>query len=435
MKDIIAFAVAASAVFGEESLTLRDAVRQALADHPSREASFAALRAAEARRESARAGYLPRVTVSEAFLTSNQPVFAFGSLLNQRRFAPENFAIDALNHPGAIVNSQAQLAAEQTIWDFGRTGIGVQSAAIGKSIAEEDVKLAAQRRIALVARAYHAVTLAEQSRRVAEAAVQSAEAGLRRAEAVRDAGMSTDADVLSMRVHLAAMRELEIRRRHEARIALATLNESVGAALDTDRRLATPLTPASGAPSDVGERPELRQARLARDLSESQRLASGKAQLPSIVARGAFEANRGRFFTRAGVNWLFAAGIHWNLFDASARGRVKEAEAGVAAARARERETASRVLLEQRQAQARLVSADEQLAVASAAVGEAEESARITRNRYEAGLARIDELLRNELSVVEAQMRRLMAVYSQRMAAVEAELAAGALTEDSRVLE
>ena len=40
-----------------------------------------------------------------------------------------------------------------------------------------------------------------------EQAVRSAEADLKRAETVRAAGMSTDADVLSIRVHLAAVTE------------------------------------------------------------------------------------------------------------------------------------------------------------------------------------------------------------------------------------
>ena len=59
--------------------------------------------------------------------------------------------------------------------------------------------------IAGVARAYYAAVLAAESLSTAEQAVRSAEADLKRAEAVRAAGMSTDVDVLSIRVHLAAV--------------------------------------------------------------------------------------------------------------------------------------------------------------------------------------------------------------------------------------
>ena len=41
---------------------------------------------------------------SETWQRGNQPVFVFGSLLNQRRFTAADFALDALNHPDAIDN-------------------------------------------------------------------------------------------------------------------------------------------------------------------------------------------------------------------------------------------------------------------------------------------------------------------------------------------
>ena len=45
--------------------------------------------------------------------------------------------------------------------------------------------------------------------------------------------MSTDADVLSIRVHLAAVREQEIRRGYDVQVAMAALNEALGLDLNT----------------------------------------------------------------------------------------------------------------------------------------------------------------------------------------------------------
>lgn len=435
MRFAVLLSMVACGALAQQPLTLKEAARQALAAHPSQEAAAEDVRAAESRIAQARAGYLPRANYSEQFQSSNQPVFAFGSLLNQRRFAQSNFAVDALNHPGFVNNFQSRLSTEQTLWDFGATKTAVQSAQIGREMTVEQQRYEAQQRVAAVARAYHAVTLAEGARGVAQAAVQSAEADLNRAEAVRDAGFSTDADVLTMRVHLADMREQEIRRRYDAEVALAALNEAMGAPLDTPRQLATPLTPAMDVKAEAGGRPEVQQARLARELSESQQTAAGKGYLPRIVAQAAFEANRGKFVLQGGTNWFFGAGLQWNLFDGATKRRVEEASHAVASAQARERQVAAQVSLQQKQAQADLAAARERLSVVDAAVAEAEESARIVRNRYEAGLARIDELLRNEVAVMDAQMRRLSAIYDQRMAAVNVELAAGTLTEDSNVLE
>ena len=65
----------------------------------------------------------------------------------------------------------------------------------------------------------------------------------------------------------------------------------------------------------------------------------------------------------------------------------------------------------------------------------AEESLRITRNRYDAGLTTITELLRNETAYLETKTRHLEAVYQQRVAATALELASGTLSGDSDALK
>ncbi|MFN7926232.1 MAG: TolC family protein [Bryobacteraceae bacterium] len=427
-----------------QPLSLRDAVKLALAGHPSLEAAAAETKAAEARIGQAQAGLRPRVSYTENFTTSNNPVFAFGSLLNQRRFSESNFRIDALNSPGFVNNFQSQIAAEHTVWDFGATKASIHGAELGKKRTQENENTLRLHRIAAVARTYHLVTLAKESLSAAGSAVKSAQADLDRAEAVRAAGMSTDADVLTIKVHLAAMREQQVRRKYDLEVAQAELNESLGAPLDTPRDLSTPLEPtrAPAAALDTLEssartqRPEFRLVELERNMADNQRAAARSALYPQIVARGMFEADRGRFVTQAGANWFFGGGLRWN-FDAGGgvRKRMEEASQAAAVAKAHEREAASGIALEVRQARAAVLSANERLEVVNAAVTQAEESLRIVKNRFEAGLTTVDQLLRNETALLEAKTRRLAAIYDQRVAAVMLEHATGTLTGDSDVLQ
>jgi outer membrane protein TolC len=67
-------------------------------------------------------------------------------------------------------------------------------------------------------------------------------------------------------------------------------------------------------------------------------------------------------------------------------------------------------------------------------VAEAEESLRITQNRYESGLSNVTDLLRNETALLESRTRYLAAVHDQRIAATMLELATGRLSADSEVL-
>ncbi len=83
----------------ERPLTLDEAIAKALVRNPDAEAAQEAEKVGEARHQQAVARFLPRVDYIESFNRSNNPVFVFGSLLNQGRFTEENFAIDKLNNP------------------------------------------------------------------------------------------------------------------------------------------------------------------------------------------------------------------------------------------------------------------------------------------------------------------------------------------------
>jgi len=69
-----------------------------------------------------------------------------------------------------------------------------------------------------------------------------------------------------------------------------------------------------------------------------------------------------------------------------------------------------------------------------AAQAEAEETLRISQNRYEAGLSTVTDLLRVETALLETRTRYAAAVHDQRVAAAMLELAAGTLSVDSEVL-
>ena len=66
--------------------------------------------------------------------------------------------------------------------------------------------------IAGVIRAYYDALLSADQLQSTTQAMRSAEADLARAESIHAAGMSTDMDALSIRVHLASVREQHIRR-------------------------------------------------------------------------------------------------------------------------------------------------------------------------------------------------------------------------------
>ena len=426
-------------VWAQTPLNLREAVERAVTRHPAMAAARSGVDAADARVRQAESGKLPKVNYSESWQASNNPVFVFSSLLTQRQFAERNFAIGALNNPSALNNFQSLVTAEQPLYDAGMTKHAAAGAKLGKELASEEQRKVEQQAVARVAVAYYGALLAADTGAVADAAVKSAEADLQRAINVREAGMSTDADVLSIRVHLAAVKEEQIRRRADLSVAEAALNEAMGEPLDSRFALTTKLTAPAGVASDdadVTARPEIRQARLAGQIAENQATTARAAYLPQVSLRGAFEADRQRFVTRAGANWAAGVTLRWNLFNGFAdKSRIEEANFAANRAHALEQQATQGVKLEVRRAQADLEAARQRIAVAEAAVAQAEESLRIVKNRFEAGLTTVTELLRNETALVETQFRRVAAVHDQRLAGVALEFAKGTLSASSEVLQ
>ncbi|HEY3439916.1 MAG TPA: TolC family protein [Paludibaculum sp.] len=434
---IVWLSLLALSASAQEPLTLKDAVRQALGRHPSLDAATARVQASEARIGQARSGRLPRVQYLESFQSGNNPVYVFGSLLTQRQFTAANFALDPLNRPDPLNNFQSQVVAEQLVYDFGGIKNSIRAAELGKQMTEQEKKSAELSLVAAVARAYHGVSLATQALEVAKSALLAAEADQKRAETVRSAGMATDADVLSVQVHVAMMREQVIRRSADVRVGLAALNEALGLPLDTPHQLTTPLTPVLGAAAgEALARPELQQMKLARDAADAQALSAHAGYLPQFGLRGVLEADRQNFVTKGGGNWMFMASMKWNLFDGGrTRQNVAEAKAMSAVAQANERQYTSAIQLEVRKARADFESATERIAVTEATIAQADESLRILRNRYSNGLATITDVLRAQTASLDAKMRRLGAIHDQRLAALDVERAAGILNGDSNVLQ
>jgi len=108
-------------LWGQDPLSLREAVRLSLRENKAVTGAGAGVRACEARITQAHAGMLPKINYSESFTRSDNPVFVFGSLLTQHQFGVENFSVGPLNRPDFLNNFQSQVTADQTLYDAGQT--------------------------------------------------------------------------------------------------------------------------------------------------------------------------------------------------------------------------------------------------------------------------------------------------------------------------
>jgi outer membrane protein TolC len=291
-----------------------------------------------------------------------------------------------------------------------------------------------------VVRTYFGTLLARESLEVAEESLRSAESDLERARSLFEAGMTTQADVLSVEVHRAEVEQQRIRADQNTRVAQAALNDALGVPLDSAYTLTTPLHALTDQPPPVEEflqkaaenHPSLAQAGLGRQLAQTQ-IELAKATLwPEVAAHGVLEADRQRFVNRGSSNWLAGVSLEWNLWDGSrSRSQIAAARAGEVRSAALERQASSAIRLGVLRAYADVRSATERTAVAERAVTAAEAGHEIIRNRYSAGLATVTELIRSDAALRDARFQHLAAQYEQRVARAALEHAAAVLSRSS----
>jgi outer membrane protein len=418
-----------------EPLSLADAVRRAVANHPRVESARANVKAAAEGIPEAKAGYLPRIEFQENWVRSNNPVFVFGSLLTQRQFGAQNFAIESLNRPDALNQFQSLLMAEQVLWDAGRTRKSVEMAEIRRKTASVGVKQMELALASRTSRAYLDVQLTRAAIGLAEEAVRSAEADLKQAQAIHEVGRATGADALSVKVHLSAMQEQLLMRRAEAKIAARMLNELIGAEDAGEFELTTAMSGGQATQPETLERPEVERGKLDIDAARKQSEIAKLAWKPQVGLRLGFEADRQRFVTRAGANWMAGVSLKWALYQGGAdRARSRMAVESERAALLGLQATERQVKVEVMEAATLLDATRARVQTAQSAIASAEESLRITQDRYEAGLENVTALLRSEIALTEARLRLLAAEHGVKVARLNQAAALGTLGPDSEVL-
>jgi outer membrane protein TolC len=224
--------------------------------------------------------------------------------------------------------------------------------------------------------------------------------------------------VLSLAVHVADFQQRAIQANTESAVARADLNRLMGAPVDAPLLAATPPPAAPPSPADItallseadAERPENKRAAAAARVAEKAQTQATAALIPQIAAQAAYDLSGTQFSDRAGA-WIVGGQIRWTFSTGGAElaGR-KAAAAAIARAAADSDDARAAVHVEVIRAVGGLESARAREAVGRAAADQARESQRIIRDRFEQGLAGVNEVLRASTAVLEAEASRTAAI-------------------------
>ena len=427
----------------QDKITLDQAVARALENNPELAIDQPALEAARSESEAARAGYLPRVDFEQSFLSGNNPVYVFGTLLTQRKFTASNFALPSLNSPDPLNNLQTRFTAQQIIWDAGQTSRNLQAGRMGVEITEHAHEDHVRQTLMATLAAYYSVSLSRKAWDTSVAALNSAQAIVDQARARVESGLAIEADLLRSQVYLAAARQAEIQARGRLETARAALNRIMGAALDAPQGETQELIPAAfSIASEEALLAEMKQRRpdyqkLLVEVRQAElNVRSRHSQyLPQVGAFASWEADNPSFVESGGTNWSGGITLRWNIFAGGSDAALLRAARQRLEQKQRElKAMESAMALEIRKALIQCKSAEQQVKAMEASEAQSTESLRILRNRYEAGLATITDLLAVEATASGARSALAEALYLQRISVAQAEFAAGILGPTSAAM-
>jgi outer membrane protein TolC len=404
-----------------ETVTLEQAASEALQRNPRIAAAEAGRRAAEARHRQNLASWIPSAGVTASVTRGDNPVFVFGSLLEQGRFGAEHFDPAFLNDPDPLTNSRVALDLRYTFFDGFRRIAATRQSQEGLRQADGEVEEQRQRLLADVIAAWFGVVVADESRAVAAKAVESARA---EAEAVRDRlaqGLVVESDLLAAEVQEASYRQQEIDAEAEAAIARATLasilQRPVTGLIDVSREMPAAGPPAPRALEEtlqagLARRGAVAAAQAARTAAAQGLRASRGALYPRIDAQASWGAS-GQTFAEGNSDHTYAAMASFEILNPARWAGIAESRATLEAASSAEASARSGVTLEIVSAHHRLRSASLRVEVARRAARQAAAAAGIVQDRYTNGLTTITEWLRADTARVAAELDLLRARFDE----------------------
>jgi outer membrane protein TolC len=280
-----------------------------------------------------------------------------------------------------------------------------------------------------VARAYYDLQQSDENVRISQSAVQNAQASLRDAQALEQAGVGTRFDVLRSQVNLAnsqqeltnALSQQQVSRRRLATLLNISQTVNISAADPVKLAGLWNQTLEESIILALQNRPELQQNLAQRNISEQQRkqaLASLGPQVSLVATYDLLDV----FNDGVGVSDGYSLGVQatLNLFDGgAARARAAQAKSNIAIAETQFSEQRNQIRFQVEQAFSSQRSNLENVQTANAALEQARESLRLARLRFQAGVGTQTDVINSENDLTRAEGNRIKAILDYNRALTE----------------
>ncbi len=422
-----------------ETLSLEQAMARGRAAAGEVAAATSRTAAAEAAVREARSWSRPLLRVQEIWTRTDSPAEAFALLLNREEFSFPRFAASDPNSPDALRASITRLEAEMPLYTGGELSRRVLQAEVMARGAADSSSAVADQAALEAAKAWVQLAKAREFAALLERARATVAAHVDRARRVAEQGMVVRSEVLRAEVELARADDALLTARGDAQVAEAFLAFRLGDA--PDRAAGAYVLPALPAPADeefslapwlvaAETRPDLKAFRSAVEVARLEVQVQGAAYRPKVGAVARWDHVDERPFGTGASSSSLTVVASFDLFDGGRRqARVAGARAKAEAFEADLESYRSAIQVEVRAAYEAAIAGRERQKSATAALSAAEETVRITEERFRAGVAKTLDVLDAVTARREAETRELVARADAQIARLQLARSAGLAPE------
>ena len=312
----------------------------------------------------------------------------------------------------------------------------IDVAKLGKTNAQEEILRVEQATKYSAIEGYYGLLAYQELQGVYHEAVDNLQGHLDNVQAQYNVGTKAKGDVLSSDVSLANAKTTAITADNTVAIAESNLNNILGLPLETKLNLADHQLPFDTYNISLQEamdyamkyRPEVLQAAIAVQEAERSIDIADAGNKPTVAITG---GNDWADNTFPGIDankrsWKVAAGVTYNFYDGGAtKAKVNQAKQDLLVARETEQKTRESVQLQVKQAYLNIRSAAQKVEETQTVVDQARENYRIQNIRYQAGVGINLDVLDAQLSLNQAQVNHIQALYDYNVGIAKLEQVMG----------
>lgn len=312
----------------------------------------------------------------------------------------------------------------------------IDVAKLGKTNAQEEILRVEQATKYSAIEGYYALLAYQELQGVYHEAVDNLQGHLDNVQAQYNVGTKAKVDVLSSDVSLANAKTTAITADNNVAIAESNLNNILGLPLETKLNLADHQLPFDTYNISLQEamdyamkyRPEVLQAAIAVQEAERSIDIADAGNKPTVAITG---GNDWADNTFPGIDankrsWKVAAGVTYNFYDGgTTKAKVAQAKQDLLVARETEQKTRESVQLQVKQAYLNIRSAAQKVEETQTVVDQARENYRIQNIRYQAGVGINLDVLDAQLSLNQAQVNHIQALYDYNVGIAKLEQVMG----------